>query len=65
MEEFTIELTDATARELRAKCAELGVRPEDLLRAHAEDILREPSEEFRAIVEYVLKKNLELYKRLA
>ena len=65
MEEFTIELTDATARDLRAKCAELGVRPEDLLRIHAEEILREPSEEFRALAEYVLTKNLELYKRVA
>lgn len=65
MEEFTITLTSGTVQQLRERCAELGVKPEDIIRANVEEFLLGPSEEFRAMVDYVLKKNLELYKRLA
>jgi len=44
--------------------AGLGMTPEELVRASVEDLLGSP-EEFRKAVDYVLKKNEELYRRLA
>jgi len=38
---------------------------EDLVRVSVEDMLTQPEEEFRKAAQYVLKKNAELYKRLA
>jgi hypothetical protein len=41
-----------------------GITPEELVRASVEDLLGRP-EEFQKAVDYVLKKNEELYQRLA
>jgi hypothetical protein len=42
-----------------------GLSPEDLARAAIADLLATPGEEFRAAAERVLRKNEELYRRLA
>ena len=42
-----------------------GVSMEDLVRVSVEDMLTQPEEQFRKAALYVLKKNTELYKRLA
>ncbi|MDY0040940.1 MAG: hypothetical protein RBS57_11575 [Desulforhabdus sp.] len=42
----------------------LGTTPEELVRASVEDLLGRPKE-FQEAVDYVLKKNEELYRRLA
>ncbi|NUM52608.1 MAG: DNA-binding protein [Candidatus Hydrogenedentes bacterium] len=65
MTELTVTLTDEFADRLRARSAELGVTPETLVTASVEDLLDRPSDEFRELMDYLMAKNIELYKRLA
>jgi hypothetical protein len=60
-----IELTEPQANRLREEATRLGVAPEDLARAAVTDLLSTPGEDFRAAADYVLRKNEELYRRLA
>ena len=62
---LSIELTETEGTKLRAEAARLGVKPEALARAALADLLRNEDEEFRRAAEYVLRKNEELYRRLA
>ena len=41
------------------------VTPEELVRVSIDALLNRPEEEFRRALGYVLRKNAELYKRLA
>jgi hypothetical protein len=41
------------------------VRPEDLVRISVEELLAKPDEAFKKATDYVLKKNRDLYDRLA
>jgi hypothetical protein len=61
----SIELNEAEANRLRDEAAQLGVDPEDLARAALADLLRNEDENFREAAERVLRKNEELYRRLA
>jgi hypothetical protein len=60
-----IELTEPFAERLREEAARLGVAPEELARAAVNDLLGTQREDFRAAAEYVLRKNEDLYRRLA
>jgi hypothetical protein len=62
---LAIELSAPQTERLRAEADRLGVGVEDLARAVVADVLGEPDEEFRAAAERVLRKNEELYRRLA
>ena len=42
-----------------------GLAPEDLARAAIADLLATPGDDFKAAAERVLRKNEELYRRLA
>ena len=59
------ELPDAQAERLRSEADRLGIQPSDLARAALADLLTSRDEDFRAAAERVLKKNSELYRRLA
>lgn len=61
----SIELNEAEGTRLRDEAARLGVDPEDLARAALADLLRSDEETFREAAERVLRKNEELYRRLA
>jgi hypothetical protein len=63
----TIMITVAEDRflKLKERAAQLGVAPEELVQASLEEWLNRPEEEFNRSVDYVLKKNAELYRRLA
>ena len=65
MDSFTIELPEEQANQLRKLAREAGVTPEQLLRAGVDGWLTRPSRDFAAAAEYVLRKNFELYRRLA
>lgn len=59
------ELPDAQAEKLRREAERLGVSPTDLARAALADLLADPDEAFQAASDRVLRKNDELYRRLA
>ena len=62
---LSIEITDAEGTKLRQEAARLGVAPEALARAALADLLSNQEEDFREVAEHVLRKNEELYRRLA
>jgi hypothetical protein len=64
MSNITISLPEDRMSRLKEMAVELGTTPEDLVRASVVDLLGRP-EECEKAVDYVLKKNEVLYRRLA
>jgi hypothetical protein len=62
---LSVDLSPAQAERLRSEAERLGLTPEDLARAAIADLLGTAGEDFSAAAERVLKKNEELYRRLA
>lgn len=62
---LTIDLSPTQAERLRHQAELLGIAPEDLARAALADLLATRDEDFQAAAERVLRKNEELYRRLA
>ena len=62
---LTIDLSPGQAERLRHAADRLGIAPEDLARAAIADLLATPGEDFKAAADRVLRKNEELYRRLA
>ena len=65
MTTITIELPDERLQKLQEMAQRFGVSMEELIRVSVEDMLTQPEEQFRKAAQYVLKKNTELYRRLA
>ena len=64
MTTITIPLADERLAQLRMRASLSGLTPEEFLQRRVEELLKQP-EEFREAADYVLKKNAELYRRLA
>ncbi|MBX9581642.1 MAG: ribbon-helix-helix protein, CopG family [Gemmataceae bacterium] len=64
MSTLTFQVPDEQAERLTAAAREKGVAVEELLRQLADDFLTR-KQSFEAAAGYVLKKNAELYRRLA
>ena len=62
---LSIDLSAAQVERLRAEAARLGLTAEELARAAIADLLASVGEDFDAAAARVLKKNEELYRRLA
>ncbi|TMF29176.1 MAG: DNA-binding protein [Chloroflexi bacterium] len=62
---LTIDLSPMQAERLRHEATRLGLAPEDLARAALADLLATRDDDFRRAAERVLRKNQELYQRLA
>jgi predicted transcriptional regulator len=62
---FTITLSSDRVSKLQELAKEAGTSPEDLLRTQVESWLSQPEADFEEAARYVLKKNAELYRRLA
>ena len=62
---ITIPLSDERLAQLRTWAAQTGLSPEEFLRRRVEQLLDRPDEPFRQAAAYVLRKNAELYRRLA
>lgn len=62
---LTIDLSPVHSERLRLEAERLGLAPEDLARAVIADLLATPGDEFKTAAERVLRKNEELYRRLA
>jgi predicted transcriptional regulator len=65
MPTVTVNLSEEQAQRLENLAEKLKVRPNTLLQASVADLLGRGDDEFHSIVEYVLEKNAELYRRLA
>ena len=65
MTTLVITLSDDRLTKLKEIATRLGVSPEDLVRASVEELVTRPEDAFERVVEYVLDKNAELYRRLA
>jgi hypothetical protein len=62
---LAVDLTAAQADMLKGEASRLGVPVEDLARAAVLELISARSEEFRRAAEQVVRKNLELYDRIA
>ena len=62
---LTIDLSPPQAERLRHEAERLGLAPEELARAAITDLLATPDPEFARAAVRVLRKNEELYRRLA
>lgn len=62
---LTVDLSPAQAEQLRQEAERLGVAPEELALAAITDLLATPDYAFAHAAERVLRKNEELYRRLA
>ena len=60
-----IELSPAQAEKLKQVADQLGITPSELARAAVADLLAQKDEDFRKAAEHILRKNSELYRRLA
>ena len=65
MTRITISLPEDRLRKLEEIATRFQVSAEELVRVSVEELLAKPAEEFQNVVDYVLKKNAELYRRLA
>ena len=65
MTTFTITLPDERVKKLQELAEHFRIAPEELVRASLEDLLTRPLDDFQKVVDQVLTKNKDLYKRLA
>ena len=65
MEQLTITLPAEVATQLKRAAKNSGIEPEDFMIASLKEKLDKLDVEFINAMKYVLKKNAELYKRLA
>jgi antitoxin FitA len=65
MASITVDIPDEQLQKLQQLARDNQVSPEDLLRINIEEWLARPQDEFTQAASYVLKKNTELYRRLA
>jgi hypothetical protein len=59
------ELPPAQAEKLRHEAERLGVSPSELARAAVTDLLGDRDDDFQRAADRVLRKNTDLYRRLA
>jgi hypothetical protein len=65
MTRIVIQLPEEQASRLEALAKTLNTTVEDLAKAKLCAMVEKPEEEFQQALRYVLKKNAELYRRLA
>jgi cytidylate kinase len=65
MTEIIISLPEEKLAIIREMASARGMSIEDFVRAGIDRLLGESGEDFEKAVDYVLKKNEDLYKRLA
>ncbi|MFQ6114183.1 MAG: CopG family transcriptional regulator [bacterium] len=65
MEQLTITLPEEIAEQLKEASEKIGVKPEELILSSLQEKLANLDSDFTDAMKYVLKKNAELYKRLA
>jgi antitoxin FitA len=62
---ITINMTEEQLQKLQELAQKFGISTEELLSVSLKDLLNYPKSEFPEAASYVLRKNAELYQRLA
>ena len=65
MSTITVSLPEKRWAELSERANQLGIGPEELVRASVEELLTRPEADFEQATKHVLKEHAELYRRLA
>ncbi len=65
MKTLELNLPEPTATKLEKVAERLNITPEELLLLSLEEKLAQLDAQFQNVSDYVLNKNVELYKRLA
>lgn len=65
MTTITVPIAEERLAKLQQVAQRMGVPAEELARASLEDWLQQPKDDFVEAAKYVMRKNQELYKRLA
>lgn len=65
MNAITVTLSDDRLAQLQEMAIRFQVSPEELVRVGVEELLAQPDDVFQRVIAAVLKKNAELYRRLA
>jgi hypothetical protein len=65
VETIVITLSKPVLRKLQERAKEMNVAPEELMRVSVEEWLQRPRNDFECAADYVLEKNVLLYRRLA
>lgn len=65
MKTLTISLTEQQAERLQEAATRYQTTPEKLALRGIEELLERPAEELDSLIDYLLDKNAELYRRLA
>lgn len=65
MNAITVTLSDDRLAQLQEMATRFQVSPEELVRVGVEELLAQPDDVFQRVIAAVLKKNAELYRRLA
>ncbi len=65
MSHITIPVSDELLGLLRQRAESTGVTAEEFVRRHVEQLMDQPDDQFRDAAAYVMRKNAELYRRLA
>jgi hypothetical protein len=65
MTSITITLPDERMAELSELASQVGISPEQLVLVSIDELFTKREGNFRDVIEYLLEKNADLYKRLA
>lgn len=65
MNHLVVPIPDETFIKLQEVAANYHITPEELVFASIKEMLEQPADDFQQVVKVVLKKNTELYHRLA
>ncbi len=65
MTSITLDLAEAQHTALQARAQALGLTIEDLVRLSIQALINRPPDELQRTIDYVTRKNAELYRRLA
>ncbi len=65
METLSVELTDELVAKLKEASAKMGIQTSEFIKMGIQEKINHFEQEFDQAADYVLKKNEELYHRLA
>ncbi|MBL8195506.1 MAG: DNA-binding protein [Blastocatellia bacterium] len=65
MSSITINIPDESYIKLKEVANNLKITPEELVKMAVDEVINSSQKDFNNVIDYVLSKNKELYKRLA